>query len=245
MASEGRLLVIGFASGEIAKVAMNLPLVKGFSIVGVRAGASMMLHPSFVIDLIFFSLMISLLFIAIRFVVIIFKVFESIDNVIAGSKMRSMRVWSSGGGRVKLKLPMCMKCLMPPKVSTKSNVHFPSLLLAKLWANSLFLFHLLPLCNTTFFEQMLSQSLSHYVHNYSLVMNDIDRLSNHSNAGKSIVVTKNRQHLFKQYFESQSGCEFARSQASSATLHYSPLRSICWRVCFSIFFTVVSNEAKE
>jgi NADPH2:quinone reductase len=34
----GRLLVVGFASGRIASLAMNLPLIKGFSIVGVRAG---------------------------------------------------------------------------------------------------------------------------------------------------------------------------------------------------------------
>lgn len=34
----GRLLVIGFASGRIGRVDANLPLIKGFSIVGVRAG---------------------------------------------------------------------------------------------------------------------------------------------------------------------------------------------------------------
>jgi NADPH2:quinone reductase len=34
----GRLLVVGFASGRIPQLAMNLPLIKGFSIVGVRAG---------------------------------------------------------------------------------------------------------------------------------------------------------------------------------------------------------------
>ena len=34
----GRLLVVGFASGRIGQLAMNLPLIKGFSIVGVRAG---------------------------------------------------------------------------------------------------------------------------------------------------------------------------------------------------------------
>ena len=34
----GRLLVIGFASGRIPTVGVNLPLIKGFSIVGVRAG---------------------------------------------------------------------------------------------------------------------------------------------------------------------------------------------------------------
>jgi len=34
----GRLLVVGFASGRIGSVPSNLPLIKGFSVVGVRAG---------------------------------------------------------------------------------------------------------------------------------------------------------------------------------------------------------------
>lgn len=34
----GRLLVIGFTSGRIATVNVNMPLIKGFSVVGVRAG---------------------------------------------------------------------------------------------------------------------------------------------------------------------------------------------------------------
>ena len=34
----GRLLVLGFASGRIATMASNRPLIKGFSVVGVRAG---------------------------------------------------------------------------------------------------------------------------------------------------------------------------------------------------------------
>lgn len=34
----GKLLVIGFASGRIADIATNIPLIKGFSVVGVRAG---------------------------------------------------------------------------------------------------------------------------------------------------------------------------------------------------------------
>jgi NADPH2:quinone reductase len=34
----GRLLVVGFASGRIASVATNIPLIKGFSVIGVRAG---------------------------------------------------------------------------------------------------------------------------------------------------------------------------------------------------------------
>ncbi len=36
----GRLLVVGFASGRIPEVRANLPLLKGFSVVGVRAGES-------------------------------------------------------------------------------------------------------------------------------------------------------------------------------------------------------------
>lgn len=38
IAFDGRLLVIGFTSGRIATVPTNMPLIKGFSIVGVRAG---------------------------------------------------------------------------------------------------------------------------------------------------------------------------------------------------------------
>ena len=38
IAFDGRLLVIGFTSGRIAEVATNIPLIKGFSVVGVRAG---------------------------------------------------------------------------------------------------------------------------------------------------------------------------------------------------------------
>ena len=34
----GRLLVVGFTSGRIATVPTNIPLIKGFSVVGVRAG---------------------------------------------------------------------------------------------------------------------------------------------------------------------------------------------------------------
>ncbi|HWT44296.1 MAG TPA: NADPH:quinone oxidoreductase family protein, partial [Sphingopyxis sp.] len=34
----GRLLVIGFASGRIPEVSVNMPLIKGFSVIGVRAG---------------------------------------------------------------------------------------------------------------------------------------------------------------------------------------------------------------
>lgn len=34
----GRLLVVGFASGRIPTVAANIPLIKGFSVIGVRAG---------------------------------------------------------------------------------------------------------------------------------------------------------------------------------------------------------------
>jgi len=38
IAFDGRLLVIGFTSGRIPTVSVNMPLIKGFSIVGVRAG---------------------------------------------------------------------------------------------------------------------------------------------------------------------------------------------------------------
>jgi NADPH2:quinone reductase len=34
----GRLCVIGFTSGRIASVSTNMPLIKGFSVIGVRAG---------------------------------------------------------------------------------------------------------------------------------------------------------------------------------------------------------------
>ena len=34
----GRLLIVGFASGRIPSVSVNIPLIKGFSVVGVRAG---------------------------------------------------------------------------------------------------------------------------------------------------------------------------------------------------------------
>ena len=33
----GRLLVVGFASGRIPNIPVNMPLIKGFSVVGVRA----------------------------------------------------------------------------------------------------------------------------------------------------------------------------------------------------------------
>lgn len=38
VAFSGKLLVVGFTSGRIAEVATNIPLIKGFSIVGLRAG---------------------------------------------------------------------------------------------------------------------------------------------------------------------------------------------------------------
>ena len=34
----GKLLVVGFTSGRIPEISVNIPLIKGFSIVGVRAG---------------------------------------------------------------------------------------------------------------------------------------------------------------------------------------------------------------
>ncbi|MCK0128118.1 NADPH:quinone oxidoreductase family protein [Erythrobacter sp. F6033] len=38
VAFAGKLVVVGFTSGRIADVATNIPLIKGFSIVGLRAG---------------------------------------------------------------------------------------------------------------------------------------------------------------------------------------------------------------
>jgi NADPH:quinone reductase len=38
IAFDGRLLVIGFTSGRIPTVNVNIPLIKGFSVMGVRAG---------------------------------------------------------------------------------------------------------------------------------------------------------------------------------------------------------------
>ncbi|MDN3645153.1 NADPH:quinone oxidoreductase family protein [Pontixanthobacter aestiaquae] len=38
VAFAGKLLVVGFVGGRIADIATNIPLIKGFSVVGVRAG---------------------------------------------------------------------------------------------------------------------------------------------------------------------------------------------------------------
>jgi NADPH2:quinone reductase len=38
IAFDGRLLVVGFTSGRIPTIPVNMPLIKGFSVVGVRAG---------------------------------------------------------------------------------------------------------------------------------------------------------------------------------------------------------------
>ncbi|MEI9888700.1 MAG: NADPH:quinone oxidoreductase family protein [Rhizomicrobium sp.] len=38
IAFDGRLLIIGFTSGRIPQIGVNLPLIKGYSILGVRAG---------------------------------------------------------------------------------------------------------------------------------------------------------------------------------------------------------------
>ncbi|MGE4240147.1 NADPH:quinone oxidoreductase family protein [Ramlibacter sp.] len=46
MAWNGRFLVIGFASGDITKAALNLPLLKGFSIIGVSWGAFLQKEPA-------------------------------------------------------------------------------------------------------------------------------------------------------------------------------------------------------
>jgi NADPH2:quinone reductase len=40
----GKLLVIGFTSGRIAEIATNIPLIKGFSVVGVRASGTGVAH---------------------------------------------------------------------------------------------------------------------------------------------------------------------------------------------------------
>ena len=45
MAWNGRLLVIGFASGEIPKFPVNLALVKGFAVVGVFMGGFVAREP--------------------------------------------------------------------------------------------------------------------------------------------------------------------------------------------------------
>ncbi|HLY79166.1 MAG TPA: NADPH:quinone oxidoreductase family protein, partial [Caulobacteraceae bacterium] len=38
IAFNGRLLVVGFTSGRIPSISVNMPLIKGFSVMGVRAG---------------------------------------------------------------------------------------------------------------------------------------------------------------------------------------------------------------
>ncbi len=38
VAFAGKLIVVGFTSGRIAEIATNIPLIKGFSVVGLRAG---------------------------------------------------------------------------------------------------------------------------------------------------------------------------------------------------------------
>ena len=45
MAFEGRILIIGFASGQIPKIPANLLLLKVASAVGVFWGSTMMRHP--------------------------------------------------------------------------------------------------------------------------------------------------------------------------------------------------------
>lgn len=48
MGDQGRLLVVGFASGKIPSIPANLPLVKIFSVIGVASGESMRRHPELV-----------------------------------------------------------------------------------------------------------------------------------------------------------------------------------------------------
>ncbi|MGO4842278.1 zinc-binding dehydrogenase, partial [Rhizobiaceae sp. 2RAB30] len=50
MAWNGRLLVIGFASGTIPQFPVNLALVKGFSVVGVFWGAFTQKEPKVYVD---------------------------------------------------------------------------------------------------------------------------------------------------------------------------------------------------
>lgn len=47
MAAEGRILIIGFASGRIPSVALNRVLLKNISIVGVLWGGYVMSHASY------------------------------------------------------------------------------------------------------------------------------------------------------------------------------------------------------
>ena len=42
----GRLMVVGFASGRIPSVSANIPLIKGFSVMGVRAGEERRRRPA-------------------------------------------------------------------------------------------------------------------------------------------------------------------------------------------------------
>src|SRR5690606_34784575 len=46
IAWDGRLLVLGFTSGRIPSVTVNMPLIKGFSVMGVRAGEYGRRHPA-------------------------------------------------------------------------------------------------------------------------------------------------------------------------------------------------------
>ena len=45
MAWDGRLLVVGFASGRIPQLPVNLPLVKGYSLIGVFWGTFTQAQP--------------------------------------------------------------------------------------------------------------------------------------------------------------------------------------------------------
>merc|ERR1712003_8789 len=47
-----RLLVIGFASGTIPKLPVNMALIKGFDLVGVRMGAQMMIQPHLMTEMV-------------------------------------------------------------------------------------------------------------------------------------------------------------------------------------------------
>lgn len=47
IAFNGRLLVVGFTSGRIPTISVNMPLIKGFSVMGVRAGEFGRQFPAF------------------------------------------------------------------------------------------------------------------------------------------------------------------------------------------------------
>ena len=51
MAGGGRMLVVGFTGGAIQSIPANLLLVKGISVLGVRAGADIQLQPQWAMEM--------------------------------------------------------------------------------------------------------------------------------------------------------------------------------------------------